>query len=56
MGKIGKTTTKEIKEFKKWLIAENGCRFIDIFNYENDRIFLKNLLKEIKHIAFGIQI
>jgi hypothetical protein len=52
MEKIRKTNTKEIKEFKKWLIAENGYRFIDIFNYENDRIFLKNLLKEIKHIAF----
>ena len=52
MREIKRTNSKEIKRFKKWLVADSDCRLIDVFNYENDRGFLKKLLKEIRHITF----
>ena len=52
MGKIRKTNTKEVSRFKQLLKPKEENRLLGIFIYENDHLFLKKLLKSIKHIAF----
>jgi hypothetical protein len=52
MDKIRKTDTKEVVRFKKWLSPEEESPLLSVFNYEKDRVFLKKLIKGVKHIAF----
>lgn len=52
MEKLRKTNTSEVKRFKKWLNPEKESSLIDIFIYEKDSVFLKDMLKKIRHVAF----
>lgn len=52
MDKIRKTNTKEVKGFKKWLSPKEENCLLNIFDFQRDSIFLKKMLKSIKHIAF----
>ncbi|MBP6334228.1 MAG: hypothetical protein KA444_02060 [Bacteroidia bacterium] len=49
---IRKSKTKELKGFKNWLNPPEYNCLHDIFIYETDGVFLKKLVKRIKHIAF----